>query len=89
MTWLAMYDLKAHALSRTSFPGLRGPILIPIGLAIVVVTARQFFHELVFGFASSTGRPESPAIKQPGPSYLDPPGYYVRFPSLFSDRASA
>jgi hypothetical protein len=42
VTWLAMYDLKAHALSRTSFPGLRGPILIPIGLAIVVLTAASF-----------------------------------------------
>ena len=66
VTWLAMYDLKAHALSRTSFPGLRGPILIPIGLAIIVVTAASFFMNSVFGFAvSQPGRPEiRPAIKQ-------------------------
>ena len=66
VTWLAMYDLKAHALSRTSFPGLRGPILIPIGLAIIVLTAASFFMNSVFGFAvSQPGRPEiRPAVNQ-------------------------
>jgi hypothetical protein len=66
VTWLAMYDLKAHALSRTSFPGVRGPILIPIGLAIIMLTAASFFMNSVFGFAvSQPGRPEiRPAIKQ-------------------------
>jgi hypothetical protein len=66
LTWLAMYDLKAHALSRTSFPGLRGAILIPIALAIIVLTAASFFMNSVFGFAvSQPGRPEiRPAIKQ-------------------------
>jgi hypothetical protein len=66
VTWLAMYDLKAHALSRTSFPGVRGPILIPIGLAIIALTAASFFMNSVFGFAvSQPERPEiRPAIKQ-------------------------
>jgi hypothetical protein len=66
VTWLALYDLKAHALSRTSFPTLRGPILIPIGLAIIAVTAASFFMNSVFGFAvSQPGRPEiRPAVKQ-------------------------
>ena len=33
--WLAMFDLKAHVLHGKSFNVLRGPVLIPIGLAIV------------------------------------------------------
>ena len=49
--WLAMYDLKAHVLHGTSFNTIRGPILVPIGLAIVVVTAGAFFLNAVFAFA--------------------------------------
>ena len=49
--WLAMYDLKAHVLHGKSFNTIRGPILVPIGLAIVVVTAGAFFLNAVFAFA--------------------------------------
>jgi hypothetical protein len=49
--WLAMYDLKAHALHGKSLNALRGPILIPILLAIVAITAASFFLNAVFGFA--------------------------------------
>ncbi len=49
--WLAMYDLKAHALHGKSLNVLRGPILIPILLAIVAITAASFFLNAVFGFA--------------------------------------
>jgi hypothetical protein len=66
LTWLAMYDLKAHALSGNSYPGLRGPILIPIALVIIVVTAASFFMNAVFAFAvSQPGRPQvRPALTQ-------------------------
>jgi hypothetical protein len=57
--WLAMLDWKAHALHGKSFHVLRGPILIPIVLAIAAVTAATFFLNAVFGFAISVaGRPE-------------------------------
>jgi hypothetical protein len=49
--WLAMYDLKAHVLHGKSFHVLRGPVLIPIVLAITAVTAASFFLNAVFGFA--------------------------------------
>jgi hypothetical protein len=49
--WLAMYDLKAHALHGRSLHVLRGPVLIPIVLAIATVTAASFFLNAIFGFA--------------------------------------
>jgi UPF0716 family protein affecting phage T7 exclusion len=49
--WLAMYDLKAHVLHGKSFHALRGPILIPIGLAIVAITAASLFLDAAFAFA--------------------------------------
>jgi hypothetical protein len=57
--WLAMLDWKAHALHGKSFHVLRGPILIPIVLAIAALTAASFFLNAVFGFAiSDAGRPQ-------------------------------
>jgi hypothetical protein len=55
--WLAMYDLKAHVLHGKSFNVLRGPVLIPIGLAIVLITAGGFFLNAVFAFAIAGARP--------------------------------
>jgi hypothetical protein len=49
--WLAMFDLKEHALHGKSFHVLRGPVLIPIVLAIVAITAASFFLNAVFAFA--------------------------------------
>jgi hypothetical protein len=49
--WLATYDLKAHVLHGKSFHVLRGPVLIPIGLAIIAITAASFFLNAVFAFA--------------------------------------
>jgi hypothetical protein len=49
--WLAMLDLKVHVLHGKSFHVLRGPILIPIVLAITAITAASFFLNAVFGFA--------------------------------------
>jgi hypothetical protein len=62
--WLAMYDLKAHALHGKSLNAIRGPVLIPIGLVIVAITMASFFLNAVFAFAvSQPGRPEvRPAV---------------------------
>ena len=51
--WLAMFDLKAHVLHGKSFTVLRGPVLIPIGLAIVTLTVASYFLNAVFAFAIS------------------------------------
>jgi hypothetical protein len=55
--WLAMYDLKAHVLHGKSFNVLRGPVLIPIVLAIMAITAAGFFLNAVFAFAIAGPRP--------------------------------
>jgi hypothetical protein len=55
--WVAMFDWKAHALHGKSFHVLRGPILVPIVLAIAAVTAATFFLNAVFGFAVSGPSP--------------------------------
>jgi hypothetical protein len=60
--WLALFDLKAHALHGKSFHVLRGPILIPIVLVIVAITALSFFLNAVFAFA----------IVQPGQPQVRP-----------------
>jgi hypothetical protein len=64
--WLATADLKAHVLHGKSFHVLRGPILIPLNLAIVAVTAACFFLNAVFAFAiARPGVPEiRPAVTQ-------------------------
>jgi hypothetical protein len=49
--WLAMYDLKAHVLHGRSFNVVRGPLLIPIVLAIVAITVASFFLNAVFAMA--------------------------------------
>lgn len=49
--WLAMFDFRARVLSGKSFPALRGPVLIPIALALVAITLACFFLNAVFAFA--------------------------------------
>jgi hypothetical protein len=60
--WVAMFDLKAHALHGRSLTVLRGPVLIPIVLVIAAITAAGFFLNAVFGFA----------IVGPGPPEVRP-----------------
>jgi uncharacterized membrane protein HdeD (DUF308 family) len=64
--WLAMYDLKAHVLHGKTLNVLRGPVLIPIVLAITAITAASFFLNAVFGFAIvQSGAPKvRPAFAQ-------------------------
>jgi hypothetical protein len=59
--WLAMFDLRAHVLHGKSFHTLRGPILIPINLAIVAVTVAAYFLNAVFAYAIS--RPPPPEVR--------------------------
>jgi hypothetical protein len=57
--WAAMYDLRAHVLHDESWHAIKGPVVIPIIVAIVAITIGCFFLNAVFGFAiSREGRPE-------------------------------
>lgn len=49
--WAAMIDLKAHVLHGKSFHVLTGPVVIPVVLAVAVITAASFFLNAVFAFA--------------------------------------
>jgi uncharacterized membrane protein len=59
--WLAMLDLKAHALHGQSFHVLRGPIVIPLIALIAAITAAAFFLNAVFAFAIA--RPGPPEVR--------------------------
>jgi uncharacterized membrane protein len=57
--WAAMLDLKIHVLHGKQFHIVRGPVLIPILLAIAAITAASFFLNAAFAFAiSKPGKPE-------------------------------
>ncbi len=60
--WLALLDLKVHLLHGKSFTVLRGPILIPIILAIAAIAAASFLLNAVFAFAIAL--PGSPDIRR-------------------------
>jgi hypothetical protein len=65
--WAAMYDLKLHVLRGRSFYELRGPtVVIPLVLAVAVVTAASFYLNAVFAFAiTQPGQPKiRPAFSQ-------------------------
>lgn len=59
--WVAMADLRIHLLHDRSFTVLRGPVLIPIILAITAITVASFFLNAVFAFAIS--QPGDPQIR--------------------------
>ena len=60
--WLAMFDLKVHLLHGKSFDVVRGPVLIPIILAVAAITAAGFYLNAVFAFA--VAQPGTPDIKR-------------------------
>jgi hypothetical protein len=64
--WIGMYDLKLHLLRGHTYRDIRGPILIPLFLIIMALTAASFYLNAVFGFAiSQRGRPQvRPAFRQ-------------------------
>ena len=70
--WLAMLDLKAHALHGRSFHVVTGPIVIPIVALIAAVTAAAFFLNAVFAFAiaSQDRQTSGPASPAPGVTTL-------------------
>jgi hypothetical protein len=49
--WAAMFDLKAHLLHGRTFHVLTGPIVIPLVLAVAVITAASFHLNAVFAYA--------------------------------------
>ena len=55
--WLAMLDLKAHALHGRSFHVLTGPVVIPLVAVIAAITAAAFFLNAVFAFAIARSGP--------------------------------
>ena len=59
--WLAMLDLKAHVLHGNSFTVLRGPVLIPVNLAIVAVSIAAYFLNASFAYAIK--RPGTPDVR--------------------------
>jgi hypothetical protein len=59
--WLAMLDLKVHLLRGRTLNVLRGPVTIPLVLAVAAITAASFFLNGVFAFAIS--RPGPPLIR--------------------------
>jgi hypothetical protein len=57
--WLALFDLKLHALHGRSFHILHGPIVVPVILVIAAITAGCYFLNAVFAFAiAAPGKPE-------------------------------
>jgi len=57
--WAAMLDLKVHVLHGKDFHILRGPVLVPILLAIAAITAASFYLNAVFAFAiADPGKPQ-------------------------------
>jgi len=57
--WVAMLDLKVHALKGNELHSLYGPILLPAILAVTALTAASFYLNGVFAFAISVpGQPE-------------------------------
>ncbi len=59
--WAAMLDVKIHVLHGKQFHVVRGPILIPLALAVTALTAGSFFLNAVFAFAITA--PDSPEIR--------------------------
>jgi len=57
--WVAMIDLKAHVLHDRTFNVIRGPVIIPMIVAIAAITTASFYLNAVFAFAiSNRGNPE-------------------------------
>jgi hypothetical protein len=61
LIWAAMFDLKVHVLHGKTFHVLRGPVLIPLVLAVVAVTVASFHLNAIFAFAID--RPGAPEIR--------------------------
>jgi hypothetical protein len=60
--WAAMFDLKAHLLRGKTFHVLTGPIVVPLVLAVAVITAASFYLNAVFAYAIAD---EGPPLIRP------------------------
>jgi hypothetical protein len=60
--WAALLDIKIHLLHGRQFHDIRGPVLIPLAIAITAITAASFYLNGVFAFAISDS-PGSPEIR--------------------------
>jgi hypothetical protein len=58
--WAATFDLRAHALHGKEFNIIRGPVVLVLFAAVVVITIAAYYLNAVFAFA----------ISQPGPADL-------------------
>ena len=64
--WVAMFDLKAHVMRGHAFRVVEGPVLIPVILLIMAITAASFYLNAVFAFGIASGsKPEiRPAFRR-------------------------
>lgn len=59
--WAATYDLKAKVLRGESFHDIRGPVVLVLFAAVVVITVAAFYLNAAFAFAIS--QPGSPDLR--------------------------
>ena len=59
--WAATFDLKAHVLHGKEFNIIRGPVVLVLFAAVVVITIAAYYLNAVFAFAIS--RPGSPDVR--------------------------
>lgn len=59
--WAVMYDLRIHLIRDGSALEVRGPALVPVGLAIVAITVLCFYLNAVFAFA--VAQPQAPEVR--------------------------
>jgi hypothetical protein len=59
--WAATFDLKAHVLHGKEFNIIRGPVVLVLFAAVVVLTIAAFYLNAVFAFAIS--QPGSPDLR--------------------------
>jgi hypothetical protein len=60
--WAAMFDLKAHVLHGKTFHVLTGPVVIPLVLAVALITAASFYLNAVFAYTIAG---EGPPVIRP------------------------
>jgi hypothetical protein len=59
--WAATFDLKAHVLHGKEFNIIRGPVVLVLFAAVVVITIAAYYLNAVFAFAIS--QPGSPDLR--------------------------
>ena len=59
LIWAATYDLKAHVLYGKEYRDIRGPIVLVLFAAVVLITIASFYLNATFAFAiSQPGKPD-------------------------------